>query len=67
MKKCLGSLAILLMGILIVAMPLNPVYDQTRPDPKVWKDCEAVNHTYDSSTYYLYLKAPHLTMVVRLV
>jgi hypothetical protein len=58
MKKYLELLAILLMGISMVATPLNPAHGQDRPDPKVWKDCEAVNQTYDSSTYYLYLKAP---------
>ena len=58
MRKGLKALACLLMGISLVAMSVNLAHAQTKTDPKVWKDCEAVNGTFDSATYFLYLKAP---------
>jgi hypothetical protein len=39
-------------------MPVSPAHSQNKPDPKVIKDCETVNATYDRATYYLYLQAP---------
>ena len=58
MSKRLQALACLLMGASIVAIPVSPAQAQNKPDPKVMKDCEAVNATYDSATYFLYRQAP---------
>lgn len=58
MRKGLKALACLLLGVSISALSVSPAQAQNKPDPKVLKDCEAVNATYDSATYYLYLHAP---------
>lgn len=46
------------MAISILGTSLSSAHAQNKPDPKVIKDCEAVNETYDSATYFQYLKAP---------
>jgi hypothetical protein len=58
MRKGLKALACLLMGMSTVVVSVCPAQAQNKPDPKVVKDCEAVNETYDRATYYLYLQAP---------
>ena len=58
MKIGIKSLASLIMGISIVIGSVSSVHAQVKPDPKVMKDCEAVNETYDRDTYYLFLQAP---------
>jgi len=58
MRKGLKALACFLIGISMAVVSVSPAQAQNKPDPKVMKDCEAVNATYDSATYYLYLQAP---------
>jgi hypothetical protein len=58
MRKGLKELACFLIGISMAVVSVSPAQAQNKPDPKVMKDCEAVNATYDSATYYLYLQAP---------
>ena len=41
-----------------VAFSVSPAQAQTKPGPKVMKDCEVVNATYDSVRYFLYRQAP---------
>ena len=58
MRKSLNVLACLSMVIPIVVVSASPAQAQNKPDQKVMKECEAVNETYDSASYFLYLKAP---------
>ncbi len=58
MRKGLKALACFLIGISMAVVSVSPAQAQNKPDPKVMKDCEAVNATYDSATYFLYRQAP---------
>ena len=58
MRKGPKALAFLLMGISIVLVSVSPAQAQNKPDPKVMKDCEAVNATYDNDSFSLYLHMP---------
>jgi hypothetical protein len=58
MRKGLKALAFLLIGTSVVVVPLSAAQAQNKPDPKVLKDCEAVNETFDNASYFIYLKAP---------
>ena len=58
MKKGPKALTGPLMALALLAISVSPALAQTKPDLKVMKDCEAVNETYDSASYFLYLKAP---------
>ena len=58
MRKSLKALACLLMGASLVVVSGSPAQAQTKADPKVMKDCEAVNEKYDTASYYLFLQAP---------
>jgi len=53
MKQGLKALISLLIGLSIVTMSVVPTYAQNKPDPKVVKECEAINETYDSISYSL--------------
>ena len=46
------------MGACLVIVSVSPANAQNKPDPKVMKDCEAVNEKYDTASYYLFLNAP---------
>lgn len=58
MRKGLEVLARLLMGASLVVVSVSPAHAQNKPDPKVMKDCEAVNETFDNASFFLYLDAP---------
>ncbi len=58
MRKSLKALASILTVLSIVVISANPAQAQNKPDPKVMKDCEAVNETFDNASFFLYLKAP---------
>ena len=57
-KKGLKALAGPLTALALVAISVSPALAQTKPDPKVMKDCEAVNESFDNASFFLYLDAP---------
>lgn len=58
MRKSLKALASILTGLSIAFVSVSPAQAQNKPDPKVMRDCEAVNETFDNASFFLYLKAP---------
>ena len=42
----------------MVVASVSPAQAQNKPDPKVMKDCEAVNETFDNASFFLQLNAP---------
>ena len=46
------------MGLSIVVVSVSPAQAQNKPDPKVMKDCEAVNETFDNTSFFLSFNAP---------
>ena len=58
MRKGLKALVCLLVGASLMVVSVSPAHAQNKPDPKVMKDCEAVNETYDNASFMLYLQMP---------
>ena len=58
MRKSIKVITSILMGLSIVVVSVSPAQAQNKPDPKVMKDCEAVNETFDNTSFFLYLNAP---------
>ena len=58
MRKVPKGSVCLLIGISIVVASVSTAQAQNKSDPKVMKDCEAVNETYDNASFFLYLDAP---------
>ena len=58
MRKSIKVITSILMGLSIVVVSVSPAQAQNKPDPKVMKDCEAVNETFDNTSFFLSFNAP---------
>ena len=58
MRKSLKALASILTVLSIVVISANPAQAQNKPDPKVVKECEAINNTYDYLNHSLIIGLP---------
>jgi hypothetical protein len=52
------KLITIFLVITLSTVPLNAAYSKNKPDPKVIKDCEIVNESFDNKSYFLFLSAP---------
>ncbi len=58
MRKARRVPTLFLIGISVVAMSATPAFAQNKPDPKVVKECEAINNTYDYLNHSLIIGLP---------
>jgi len=58
MRQDLKAFVCLLVGMSMAVVSVSAAQAQNKPDPKVMKDCEAVNETFDYPSFFLYMKAP---------
>ena len=58
MRKALKLLKLFLIGISVVALSATPAFAQNKLDPKVVKECEVINNTYEYLNHSLIIGLP---------
>jgi hypothetical protein len=58
MRNKLKPLKFFLVGVSVLAVSATSAFAQNKPDPKVVKECEAINNTYDYLNHSLIIGLP---------
>ena len=58
MRKALKMLKLFLIGTSVLALSATPAFAQNKLDPRVVKECEAINNTYEYLNHSLIIGLP---------